>query len=407
MQGVCTEESSEENYKQIIVHLYKQRTNALKELKEFLFYLKQMQINSDNPLNAIKVIESIILYGNLFYNFYYFIFLFYYVCRRIEQKIYSEIKSFKNEIKYLKQKNQSLKNELKMRHQHEKQPNGKSNEQQNETARKELDVEQGKHEKEERFKMKRSKVNFGAMFAANPNQYENMNLLMSADDSSTSSNEFDDERQEASGGKERETDDDCQEEDSLNERYTATNITRLPSATTMKTVTIPSLDDHFNENHNSTLFMVESDTQNDFYYFDQSAASQTYAQASNIAIPDEPRTRKESKEEKEHAKLLQILNERLEWTQTEKENIEKQLQTILNELKTYKLANNYEHQVKSLNEQLHQLQVSETRFLFIVVVDEFYSFRLLSKVESMQAKSEYNELKSMQNKAHAELKQTL
>ena len=43
------------NYKDIIIYLYQQRNNAIKQLNEFLFYMKQMQINCDNPLNGIKV----------------------------------------------------------------------------------------------------------------------------------------------------------------------------------------------------------------------------------------------------------------------------------------------------------------------------------------------------------------
>lgn len=344
----------------------------------------------------------------------------------MSQKIYSEIKSFKNEIKYLKHKNQSLKNELKMRHQHAKQSSERQNEQANGATREEHNIEQEPHEKEERIakiQVKRSKINYGKMFVAantssQSNQYENVDFLMNGDESSTSSNEFDDEKKQEPNentGRDRiaEIDnEDDQEEDSLNERFTATSVTRLPSATTMKTVTIPSFDDHFTENHNSTLFMVESDVQNDFYYFDQSAMSQPYQQTSNHSIQDEPSAHKEPKEANENTKLLQILNERLERTQIEKENIEKQLQTILNELKTYQfdnlqLANKYEQQVKYLNEQLQQFQVPNN-FRFTLKQEAVFSiFFLFSKFESMQTKNEYNELKLTQNKAHAELRETL
>lgn len=43
------------NYRDIIIYLYQQRNNSVKQLNEFLFYMKQMKINCDHPLNGIKV----------------------------------------------------------------------------------------------------------------------------------------------------------------------------------------------------------------------------------------------------------------------------------------------------------------------------------------------------------------
>lgn len=46
---------SSSNYQDIIVQLYKQQASATNELSDLKFHLKQMQLNSDNPLDAIKV----------------------------------------------------------------------------------------------------------------------------------------------------------------------------------------------------------------------------------------------------------------------------------------------------------------------------------------------------------------
>lgn len=47
--------NSESNYQDIIIHLYQQRAACAKQLNEFLFYMKQMKISTDNPLSGIKV----------------------------------------------------------------------------------------------------------------------------------------------------------------------------------------------------------------------------------------------------------------------------------------------------------------------------------------------------------------
>jgi hypothetical protein len=46
---------NESNLKEIIIYLYQQRTSAVKQLNEVMFYMKQMQINCENPLNGMKV----------------------------------------------------------------------------------------------------------------------------------------------------------------------------------------------------------------------------------------------------------------------------------------------------------------------------------------------------------------
>ena len=71
--------------------------------------------------------------------------------------------------------------------------------------------------------------------------------------------------------------------------------------------------------------------------------------------------------EKETQKLLEKLNEQLEQTKLEKTNIENQLYSIHNELKTYQndnmaLTNKYEQQVHYLNEQLQLFQVSKSSY---------------------------------------------
>lgn len=43
------------NYKDIICFLYDQYQHAAKILHEYEFYMKQMKINSSNPISAIKV----------------------------------------------------------------------------------------------------------------------------------------------------------------------------------------------------------------------------------------------------------------------------------------------------------------------------------------------------------------
>ncbi len=46
---------NETNHKEIVIYLYQQRTSAVKQLNEVLFYMKQMQISSENPLSGMKV----------------------------------------------------------------------------------------------------------------------------------------------------------------------------------------------------------------------------------------------------------------------------------------------------------------------------------------------------------------
>jgi hypothetical protein len=52
------------NYQDIIVFLYKQQANAIKEINNLQFHLKQMKLH-DNPLDAIKV---------YFFSVFFFIF---------------------------------------------------------------------------------------------------------------------------------------------------------------------------------------------------------------------------------------------------------------------------------------------------------------------------------------------
>ena len=46
---------STNNYQDIIIALYQQRSSSLKQLNELLYYMKQLNINCNEPVQGIKV----------------------------------------------------------------------------------------------------------------------------------------------------------------------------------------------------------------------------------------------------------------------------------------------------------------------------------------------------------------
>lgn len=224
--------------------------------------------------------------------------------------MFSDIKSYENEINYLKQKKESLKNEMKL------QQEGYSKQIQNLL--------------EDLSKLR--SIN-------NSNETQNKNINSNSNSSSNS----------LVNSKINKIDDSAIEEDSLSQNMSV--FTSTAEFVKTKTITIPSHDSapvYVIEAENVNESIRKLDKSNDQFEFE------TKRKVKNVAIT-------EHKPDSQNLKLIDNLNHELEKVKLEKNNIENQMVKLHEEIKNYQndnlsLASKYEQKLTSINEQLKILQ---------------------------------------------------